>query len=418
MKEIKYTDWEEDRYDIIRSCIDGDITNDEAARRIGLKIRQIQRLKRKVEKLGKVGILHRSKGVVSHNITDKETANKVKAFFKKEKHKDFGPTFAQEKLEKEGVPLCVEALRNIMIVEKIWKPHKRRGPQIHREWRERKGNYGELIQFDGSYHDWFEDEGEQCLLSAIDDATSKITSMVFENNEGVFACFRFWLTYVETIGRPTAIYVDKFSTYKINHKMALDNAELMTQFERALTELDIELINANSPQAKGRVERLFRTLQDRLIKEMRLVDIKNRENANKFISTKYIKDHNQKFGVEAKNENDFHRPLTDKMKKDLSSIFSLQYQRKVNNDYTVQYKTRWFQLNATQPVAVYKRDTVTMEERLDLSIHIRLKGTYLEYKELPERPKPIRINIIALTKEKPNWKPPLNHPWRNNSKKS
>ena len=412
MEKIKLTASEQERYDIIRSCIDRDITNKEASTRLGLKVRQIQRIKRAVEKQGTEGAIHKSKGRISPNATNKATVKKTVDFLKQKKHQDFGPTFAQEKLLALGVEMNKETLRLLMIKKDLWKPHPRRGPQIVREWRERKERFGELVQFDGSYHDWFENDSEECLLAAIDDATSKIVKAVFEDNEGVFAVFRFWLSYVEAYGLPVAIYLDKFSTYKVNHKNAVDNKEFMTQFERAMTELGVQVICANSPEAKGRIERLFGTLQDRMVKEMRLADVKKRDEANRFVCEKYLPDHNAKFNVLAKNTNDAHRPLSDDLRVKLPSIFSIQSRRKVNNDYTIQFKTRWYQLEAAQKTSVYKRDEVIVEERLDGTVHIRLKAVYLEYQELPDRPKPLRVPVVAITKQKPDWKPPKDHPWR------
>ena len=412
MDEINLTDSEQERYDVVSSCIEGEITNKEASVRLGLKIRWVQMLKRAVEKDGKKGVIHKSKGQVPPNATSKIITEKVVTFFEQKKHQDFGPTFAQEKLVDIGVNLNLETLRLLMIKEKLWKLKPRRGPQVIHEWRERKESFGELVQFDGSYHDWFEDGGEQCLLAAIDDATSKIVQAVFDDNEGVHAVFRFWIAYMEAYGRPRAIYLDKFSTYKVNHKNAVDNKEFMTQFQRAMDELDVEVITANSPEAKGRVERLFGTLQDRMVKEMRLRDMKERDEANLYIYQNYIPDHDRRFSVAAKNPTDVHRPLTDDLKARLSSIFSIQSRRRVNNDYTIQFKTSWFQLEPTKGVAVYKRDEVIIEERLDDTIHIRLKAKYLKYRILPERPKPTYVPIVALTAKKPIPKPPKDHPWR------
>ena len=412
MEEIQLTAREQERYDVIRSCLGGDITNKEASIRLGLKVRQIQRIKRGVEKEKKKGIRHKSKGQAPPNVTPDVIVEEVTTFFENKKHQDFGPTFAQEKLADLGIAINRETLRLLMIKKDLWKPHKRRGPAIIREWRERKESFGELVQFDGSYHDWFENGDEGCLLAAIDDSTGKIIQAVFEDNEGVSAVFRFWMMYVETYGRPVAIYLDKFSTYKVNHKNAVDNKEFMTQFERAMEELDIQVITANSPEAKGRVERLFGTLQDRMVKEMRLADIKTQDEANRFVCEKYIPDHNKRFGVIAKRETDAHRPLSDELQIKLPAIFSVQKKRKVNNDYTIQFKKRWFQLEAQQKTAVYKRDEVIVEERLDDTIHIRLKDVYLEYRELPLRPKPVRIPVAALTTQKPHWTPPKDHPWR------
>ena len=412
MDTTKLTESEQYRYDIIRSCIDKDITNKEGAIRLGLRIRQIQNLKRKIGKEGKQGIRHGLSGVTAHNATDSRVKTKVKDFFKKKKHHDFGPTFAMEQLQKQqGIVLSKETIRLIMLNNGIWKAKKRKSPKIHREWRERMECFGELVQFDGSYHDWFETGKEACILAAIDDATGNIVQAQFEDNEGVLACFRFWKHYIEACGRPRAIYLDKFGTYKINHKSALDNPEWMTQFQRAMKELDIRVISAHSPEAKGRIERLFGTLQDRMVKEMRLARTKQKD-ANIFLTETYIPDHNSRFSVKARSDIDVHRPLTDEMKRSIDSICSIQNTRKVNNDYTVQYMTKWFQLHATQDTTVYKRDTVVVEERLDGTLHIRLKQTYLKYIELPERPTPIHMKVTALTRERPTWKPPENHPWK------
>jgi len=418
VEEIKLDASEMERYGIVQSCINGEITNATASIRLGLKKRQVQNLKRAVRRFGKKGLIHGLKGKPANHSTCIDVVEDVVAFLKEKKHSDFGPTFASEKLVERGMILNRETLRKIMIRKKLWKPHLRKGPQIVREWRERKECFGELVQFDGSYHDWFEDDGEECLLAAIDDATSLVVKAQFENDEGVYSVFRFWWSYLEAYGCPRAIYLDKFSTYKVNHKNATDNAEFMTQFKRAMTELDIKLISANSPEAKGRVERLFGTLQDRLVKEMRLLEIKDRDIANQFLEEKYLINHNDKFSVVARSKGNAHRPLTDELKRRLSSIFSVQSKRRVNNDYTIQFKNYWYQLEPTQDIPVYKRDEITTEEHLDGTIHLRLKDTCLRFFRLPNRPKLARISVPVLTKAKLRTKPPEDHPWRRATRKA
>lgn len=323
------------------------------------------------------------------------------------KHRDFGPTFAQEQVfKKKNIALSVETVRSILSEENLWKPKRRRIVGIHREWRQRMALMGELVQFDGSYHDWFEDGTEACLLAAIDDATSGVEALV-ENNEGVSAVFRFWWSYLLRQGRPVAIYLDKFSTYKVNHKSAVDNAEIKTQFGRAMADLDIRVICANSPEAKGRIERLFGTLQDRLVKELRLAGIKDRDRANEFLAETYLPEHNGRFSVAPRSVGDAHRPLTEELRGRLPSIFSVQSDRRVNNDYTIRFKGRWYQMKATKGMAVYKGDTVTVEERLDGSTHIRLRNTYLTYEVLPERPRPSKTTPVALVKQSTAHIPPL-----------
>ena len=413
MTDTKLTPEERERYNIVHACSEGDLTNAEAAARLHLKVRQVQKLKRAVEKHGERGVVHGNHSRAPWNATPVNIKNSVVAFLKRKNHRDSAPTFAMEQLIKQKkIALSRETVRAIMAGNNLWKAKKRTGPAIHRQWRERKAMYGELMQFDGSYHRWFEDGEEHCVLASIDDATSIVTRAVFDDNEGVHAVFRFWSHYVETHGRPVAVYLDKFSTYKINHKSAIDNEELMTQFMRAMRELDIRVINANSPEAKGRIERLFGTLQDRLVKEMRLRSIKNRGSANAYLSDEYLPEHNARFAIDARQEGDAHRELTDELRERLPSIFSVQSERTVTNDFTIRFKNQWFQLAATQQIAVYRGDTVTIEERLDGSIHVRLKDTYLSFLLINKLERAARPRVTALTKQKPAWKPPADHPWR------
>lgn len=413
MTDRTLTPEERERYDTIRSCVDQDITNAVAAAKLGIKIRQVQKLKRAVKENGERGVLHGNHSRVPWNATAADTRKSVVAFLKKKNHRDFGPTFAMEQLAKqEKITLSRETVRSIMVKKKLWKAKQRTGPAIHREWRERRAVYGELVQFDGSYHVWFENGEEHCLLGAIDDATSTVPKAIFEDNEGVVAVFRFWWAYLIMNGRPIAVYLDKFSTYKINHRAAIDNDELMTQFMRAMSELGIKVINANSPEAKGRVERLFGTLQDRMVKEMRLEGTKDRESANHFLAETYLPDHNKRFAVEARQKGDAHRPLTKEMKERLPSIFSIQSQRVVTNDFTIQFKNKWYQLAAQQEIAVYHGDTVTIEERLDGTMHLRLKDTCLAFSCINKLERATRPRVTALTNQAPAWKPPADHPWR------
>ncbi|MBI4837252.1 MAG: hypothetical protein HY813_02525 [Candidatus Portnoybacteria bacterium] len=240
-----------------------------------------------------------------------------------------------------------------------------------------------------------------------------ITQAKFDYDEGVMAVFKFWMEYFRKNGVPLSIYLDKFSTYKINHKNAVDNRELKTQFERAIRQIGAELITAHSPEAKGRVERVFGTLQDRLVKEMRLAGISTIEDANKFLEG-YLPKFNAQFAVMPSKKADLHRKVNERLNKKLPRIFSRQSLRKVGNDYTVMFENRCFQLEREQPIAVYKKDAVVVEEHLDNSIKINFKGHYLNYSVLPARPKKqINIELPALTPRKQSgWKPPADHPWR------
>lgn len=410
---IAMTTHEAERLTIINNLIAKKINGTDAAKQLGLSVRQAKRLKARVVKHGVKGIIHKLRGQVGNNKIEKKLLKEVKQIIKKEYH-DFGPTLATEKLmEINKINLGVTTVRKLMIKEEFWKTKKRKQNQEHREWRERKECYGEMQQFDGSYHKWFEDRGgELCLLGAIDDATGKITQLKFAKNEGVVEVFRFWKKYLETKNKPVAIYLDKFSTYKINHKNATDNHELITQFQRTCNDLNINLISAHSPQAKGRVERLFKTLQDRLVKELRLQNISDTKTANKFLEEKYIHIFNEKFAVIPAKDTNLHRSLTEHDKENLDKIFSIQSQRQVKNDFTIQFKNQWYQLAEIQPTTVYRKDEILVEERLDGSIHLSKKDKDLNFKKLPAKPEKVKTNLIAITPRKSNWIPPENHPWR------
>jgi len=414
-KTITMTEKESQRYETIKELIDGVIDGTEASKQINLSIRQTKRLKAGVVEDGIKGIIHKSRGKPSNRKTDVKIIEKAKKLLK-EKYSDFKPSFAGEKLEElHGIKLGREKVRLLMSKEKLWKIKSRKQAKNKHLWRPRKDNYGQMQQFDGSYHHWLEDRNEEmCLLASIDDATGRITKAVFAENEGVVPVSRFWKEYVEENGVPLSIYLDKYSTYKINHKKAVDNNDLITQFDRMMRQVGCKLITAHSPQAKGRIERLFETLQDRMVKEMRLAGIKTMDEANEFLKT-YIPKFNEKFSVVPCKSADLHKKVGKKIQIKLPQIFSVQNTRKINNDYTVMFKTKYYQLDSVQNTVVYKKDTVTVEEHMGGEVKIRLKDTYLKYSILPERPKKqYSVDLIAITQKTPvGWKPPLSHPWRN-----
>lgn len=410
---------EQEKYklEIIRRSISGIITNSEAEKILSVSVRQVKRLKASVREFGEAGIIHKLKGRVSNNFSGTSFKAGVMRLIK-EKYSDFGPSFASEKLlEIDGINVKPETLRLWMVEADIWKPHKKKKGKYY-SFRERKDYFGEMIQFDGSYHHWFEDRlldplgypVEVCLLAGIDDAAGQI-SLKFDMNESVLAVFSFWKEYIKEFGKPLSIYLDKYSTYKINHKNAVDNFDLLTQFETVLKTLDIKMINANSPQAKGRVERLFGTLQDRLVKELRLNNINNIEDGNKFLKEIFIPRFNKQFSVIPRKSGDVHRILQKDEINKLGSIFSVKSVRKINNDYTVQFKNQFFQLERIQPITVRQGLSVQVEEWLNKKIKLRFKDKYLKYFKLEEKPKKIKKGPLILTTYKTNWKTPLNHPW-------
>jgi len=375
-----------DRLKVIQEVLEKRLKQKQAAEQLNLSTRQIIRLRKRVEREGNKGIIHRLRGQASNHqlslIVKEKAIKRVR-----ERYYDFGPTFANEKLAEEGILLSTNALRSLMIQEGIWKSKPYRA--FHRAWRQPRSSIGELIQLDGSDHDWFEGRGPRCVLIAyIDDATSQILYMEFVNVEDTLTLMRTTKTYLEKYGRPIAFYVDRDSIYKTtrhpNIEEQLENKQAQTQYERAMKELDIKIIFAYSPQAKGRVERTFKTHQDRLVKELRLRGISNKQTANQFLWKEYMPKHNVKFAHSPISSMNAHRPLLKSQ--DMNSIFSIQEQRILTNDYTLKSRKQLFQLEKDQPVRLRPRDSITMEYRLDQSVHIRLKDRYLNFHKISYRP--------------------------------
>ena len=400
---------------VLKELIEGTIDGSVAAIKLHISVRQVKRLKREYISQGSQGLIHKLRGKMStHKISPVIEATMVD-IIKSNSH-DFGPTLVQEKLSLiHSLHYSDETVRRVMIENGIWKSRTKRKMAYH-PWRERRASYGELQQFDGCYHNWFEgrnpDIPEVCLLVSIDDATSSLTGAEFAENEGVEAVFGFFWRYIQTVGIPLAAYLDRFSTYKINHPRAVDNHNLMTQFQRAAKTLTLTLITAHTPQAKGRVERVFLTLQDRLVKELRLQNISTIPEANVFLKHIFMPEFNRKFSVIPRSAIDMHRPVPLELLKALPSIFSIQSVRTINTDFTIQFKNTWYQLQEIQPTTIRKGDRVQMEERLDGTVHISSKGHYLNTFVLPEKPKKLKSEPLILTTHKLNWRPPADHPWR------
>ena len=282
-----------------------------------------------------------------------------------------------------------------MINNDIWVPKKAKKPIPH-TLRLRRAMYGEMIQYDGSYHLWFEDRGtgeKLCLLLAVDDATGTIMHAKFDEHEGVFPTLTFWKEYIEKHGIPTSIYHDRFSTYSVNHKIAKENPDTITQFQRAMTALNVEMILAGSSEAKGRVENFFSTLQDRLVKELRLQNISTVQEANIFLIEVFIPFYNKKFAVHLRKDGNAHIPLRKEKMKILPSIFSRHTDRTVANDFTVHFKKHIIQLTKKQPATVFPKDKVVVEEHIDGCWYVRLNSKYLNFKILVGKPKKLNQNI-------------------------
>ncbi len=401
------------RYEVIKRLIRKEINGTEAAKQTNLSVRQVKRIKAGIIREGEQGVIHRSRGKPGNRRINQKIIEKAKYWLEK-RYFDFQPTFASEKLEEEKkIHISKEKIRQLMIEMELWKPKPRKKNKEYRSWRQRKDYYGEMEQFDGCYFDWFETGSLCCLLSSRDDATNDITGLKFVSDEGLKPVSSYWKEYLLNHGKPLKIYLDKFSTYKNTHKSVIDDPNVLTQFQRMMKQLDIDPISAHSPQAKGRIETLFTTLQHRLVREMRLAGIKTPEEGNRFVKEIFIPKFNAKFSVVPAKRGNVHRKLTEFEKKQLDKIFSRQEAKIVHNDFTVSYKGEWFQLLEKQPVLVRKKEKILVEERITGDIFFSLREKYLNYTILPERPKKVlEVKIPALTSSKSNWKPPANHPWR------
>lgn len=405
-----------DKLRVIRQVLEHQLTWREAARQVGVSIRQVARLCLRVRTEGNKGILHRLRGRASNRQLTSGVLEKAVGLVKQH-YPDFGPTFANEKLcERHHLLLSTETLRQGMIRAGIWRSRPPRIP--HRAWRPRRACVGELVQLDGSDHAWFEDRGPRCiLLSYVDDATSRTLYGEFVTVEDTETLLRTTKAYLVRYGRPVAFYVDKDSIYRVNRQATIEeqlqDTAPLTQFTRAMRELEITVIPANSPQAKGRVERSFDTHQDRLVKELRLAKISDQATANRFLHAHYLPTHNAHFAVEPATPTDAHRPL--RASHDLAAILSVQTTRTIERDFTVRCQNRFFQLGPEQPVRVRPRDTVLIEQRLDGTMRLRVKGRYLAFTPIAKpapRPSHVAARAPRARRSPGPSRPPSTHPWK------
>lgn len=405
------------KYEVVKRTIRREITAKKAGELLHRTERQIYNLKTAVKKKGAAGVIHGNRGKPSNRRMPEGERQKIVKLLRRF-YADFRPTHASEKLATiHGLIRDPKTVRQIMIGEGIWRP-KKQHKIAYRCLRPRRDHYGEMEQFDGSYHHWLEDRGgtgEMCLLAAIDDATGRITHARFARHEGVLPVFTFWKEYLLTHGKPRAIYLDRLRTYH-NNLLPEQDEDMLTQFQRAMHELAIEPIVAHSPQAKGRIERLFHTLQDRLVKELRLRTIADGETANEFLQNEFLSRFNERYSVPPLKNANLHRTLTAQEQHQLPAILSRQSERTVQNDFTIRFNNQWYQLTKEQPATVRPQERVLLEERLDSSLHIRLRGKYLHYRILPAKPqKQHRQSWVIAASQKPArkpHKPPPDHPWR------
>ena len=393
------------RIPVIHKVLEAKLKKAEAARLLGISRQQIIRIAKRVREEGDRGLVHRSRGRPSNRAYPDKLKEEVRGIYR-DKYWDFGPTLASEKLfEIDKIKLSDETLRLWLLESGDWK--KRRKGRKHRKWRERKAHCGEMLQGDGSHHDWFEGRGPVCVLMGyVDDATSRVYAR-FYGYEGTIPAMDSFGRYIKKNGIPQSVYMDNHSTYKSTKRPTVEEelkGEMsLSQFERAVKELGVRFIHAQSAPAKGRIERLFKTFQDRLIKEMRLEGISSIKGANRFLEG-YLPKYNKRFSVEAAERSDLHRPLAEG--EDISSKLCIKEERTLRNDYTVPYKNKLYQVMVRTNAR-----KVVVEEGLSGRIAISYKGEPLKHKLIVKRlAKPVKQEPRKARRQ--IQLPRRDHPWK------
>lgn len=410
MGELRMSQNERTRLKVLSRVKSGLLRLVDAARQMELSYRQAKRVWRRYKNEGDAGLVHRNRGRGSNRRKPEELRRKVIARYV-ERYEGFGPTLAAEHLVRsDGLEVDHETLRRWLVAEGLWSRHRRRSR--HRAWRERKGRLGELVQMDGSEHDWLEGRGPRAVLMVlIDDATNR-TYARFYRSETTEAAFDVFGRYARKAGLPQALYVDRDSIYRSDRQARIDEElrgeSALTQYGRAMKVLGVKLILANSPQAKGRVERRNGVFQDRLVKEMRLRKIETLEAANRYLEEEFLPEMNRRWVCPAREGGDLHRPIPAGLR--LEEVLCWEEIRRVQNDWTVRWRNRWFQVDVRHEGLSLACKYITVRERLDGSMALLWRGEFLRFRELPARPtcatrKPPR----ALRKA---WTPPEGHPWR------
>ena len=375
-----------------------------AAEVLGVSIRQVKRLLRVYRREGAAGLISQQRGKPSHHQLDGELVRAALDLLKG-RYADFGPTLAHEKLvELHRIELCLGSVRKIMIEEGLWKAKK---------IRERRACHGELEQMDGTDHDWFEGRSERCtLLVRIDDATGILGALLFVPEESFFGYCALLRQYLAAHGRPAGLYTDKHGIFRVNIPNA-GSGDNLTQFGRAMQSLEIPILCANTPQAKGRVERVNLTLQDRLVKEMRLRNISTKQHGNAYLP-EFMADFNLRFAVQPRSSLDAHRPLL--AHQDLDHILAWQEPRTISKNLTVQFKNVVYQIQTDRPTYALLKAPVTVCEEADGSIRILYKASSLSYTVFHKQIRQAevvtakQIDHVLLYQSKAH-KPAPNHPW-------
>jgi transposase-like protein len=396
MGEMRMSSKERKRLGIMARIDAGEIRLKDASNILGISYRQIKRIRVRYRQHGDAGLVHRNRGRPSNHKYSDEIKDLVKKLYV-ESYNDFGPVLFSEKLlENHDMKIDHETLRRWLISEGLWQ--KKRKPLRHRSRRQRREHFGELIQMDGSFHNWFGEE-KACLMVMVDDATGR-TMAFMSDEETTEAAMRLLWSWIERHGVPVALYTDREPTLEEE----LSGKQPLTAFGSACNKLGISIIPAYSPQAKGRVERKNGVFQDRLVKELRLLGIKTIEETNQMLDS-FTDKLNEKFAIEPASLVDYHT-LPEGIR--LEDVFSFEDTRTINNDWTIRYESRLYQLKAQSNLPP-AQNKVRVRKRLDGSMQILYRDIPLDYKEISSRPVVVKAEVI---KPKTNWKPSPDHPWR------
>jgi len=371
-----------------------------AAELIGLSERQTRRLWGRFKENGAVGLVHGLRGRGSNRRLPQELGDRIIKRHQ-ERYADFGPTLACEKLAEDGMTVSPNTLRGLLKQRHLWQRRRRRDK--HRRRRERRASFGMMVQMDGSHHDWFEGRGGKCVLMVIiDDATNATYARLYpaETTEATFDVFGRW---AKLYGLPRSVYVDRHGIYRDE-----EHPEKPTQFGRAMKELGVELIQAHSPQAKGRVERRNALFQDRLVKEMRLRGISDMRQANAYLEQQFLKEINGRYAVKARCEVDLHRPVEKGVV--LEEVLCVQEHRVVGEDWCVRWRNRWLQIDARHVGLRLPRRRVLVKQRGDGVLVVAHGQEQLAHQEFSARPVPAKARKVVVNNRR--WTPPESHPWK------
>jgi len=400
---------ERNRITIMAGVKAKELSQVQAAELMGLGYRQAKRVWRRYQDQGDAGLVHRLRGKPGLRCRPAVLKVEVLKLCAEARYEDFGPTLLAEELEKAGLVVDHDTVRRWLLA--TGKRTVRRRRQQHRQWRERKPCFGAMVQLDGSHHDWFEGRGAKCVLMVmVDDATNRLGAR-FSEQETTRASYDVLEDWVRQNGLPGSLYVDRDSIYRCEGQASvaeqLAGQERQTQFGRAMEQLGVELILANSPQAKGRVERMNGVLQDRLVKALRLAGISDRESANQFLKATFLGEFNRRFGRVAASPLDAHRGIP----RNLDEVLSWEEHRVVQRDWTVGCEGKWYQLDRQHEALSLAGRKVVVRTLRDGRVQLVYRAKKLQWKELPSRP--TRLHQSQPAKQVRAIKPPAaHHPWR------